>query len=183
MELASKELDPYDTSNILYNNPFQPDLLYAYGLLHGKEGIYQGSLIYTETLNNASLTKSYTYTSKNNNIYFFPECRRKQLFLFFKHLETLKINDSLKRKIIHRLIDGTMQDCTIGFRNIMLNEQICAHHEIECRRVTNAELMNEMKTLANEIYLCQIGNYGSFHKKKSIFVAEAKVIIKIILKR
>lgn len=51
--------------------------------------IYNGRLVIPEKPEKCSNVKSYTYSKKNNNLYFMPEQRRKQLFIFLEHLESL----------------------------------------------------------------------------------------------
>lgn len=181
IDKATNAINPLDTNNPLYNNPFLSDLVYAYGLLEGEEGIYSGSLIYPESQEKAGETKSYTYTTQNKNIYFMPECKRKQMFLFIGHLETLGLSTIVKRKIIGQLFKRTMSDCTFGFKHIMRNKQICEHHSITCQRVTVRQMLKEAIILSKEFKVSETIVYGSLYKNKTILKSWIVLLIKIIL--
>lgn len=168
-------------NGIYYNNPFLLDILYAYGVTEGSEAIYNGRLVIPEKPEKCSNVKSYTYSKKNNNLYFMPEQRRKQLFIFLEHLESLNnIEDSCKVKIIDNLYRKTMYACTLGFRKIMSNKQLCNHHSIECKKINVRDMVREENTLSSIFFNKSIKNYKMFHKCKIIVFSKVYIWIKII---
>lgn len=180
---AKEELNPFDQESPFYNNPFLVDLAYAYGLIGGKEGIYNGSLIIPETLEKASMTKSYTYSTKNKNIYFMPECKRTQMFLLFKHLNGLKLSNQKKKSIIKNLFRRTMLECTLGYRNIMSNEQICTHHLIVSKDITTKQMINEAWILTRDFNEFKTYGFSNIFKIKTIFYSWIVFLIKILIRK
>ena len=181
IELATQKLVPYDTTRPLYNNPFIPDLIYAYGVITGNEGVYNGKLIIPETLKKASEIKSYTYNLEDKNIYFMPECRRKQMFLFIYHLNSLEIDKKSKKKIVATLFKRTLYDCTLGYKHIMINEQICSHHSLNCEKISTNQLINEGKILTREFKNELIKQYNVCFVDCTVFYSWIILGIKMIL--
>lgn len=179
---ATENLKPLDQDGLFYNNPFLIDLAYAYGLIDGKEGIYNGSLITTETLEKSSKTKSYTYTPKKGNIYFMPECRRSQMFLFLKHLDSLRLDNCKRKNIVRNLFRKTMSECTIGYKNIMSNKQICSHHLMISKDITVTQMINEAWILSVDFKKFETNSFSNMYKIKTIIYSWIILFIKIFLK-
>lgn len=183
IDKATSEMNPLDDKSPYYNNPFMLDIVYAYGLKEGKEGIYNGCLIYSENPQKAGKIKSYTYTAQKRNIYFMPECQRNQMLLFISHLKILGLNVDVNKKIVERLFRRTIIDSTLGFKRIMKNNQVCQHHSIDCREVTVWEMLKEARLLTKEFKTRDIIGYGLLDKRIVILKSWIILILKIILEK
>lgn len=181
LEEATNIINPFDTESLFYNNPFLVDLIYAYGLTKGYEGVYNGKLITPETKEKACQTKSHTYSIENNNIYFMPNCKRKQLGILIKHLDLFDFNRKLRIKIIFRLYQKTLQECTFGYKAIMKDQDICAHHGIKCANVSNKVMLHEARNLSAYFYSIEIKKINIILKKKIVLYSEFKVLIQNII--
>lgn len=177
IEEATKEINPYDEDGVFYNNPFSVDLCYAYGLMKGFEGIYNGALVYPETLKKASITKSYTYSKSKNNIYFMPYCKREQFRIFISHLSLLKIENKKKISIIARLYQKTLRECTFVYRSIMTNKEICTHHGIECEQIGLIDLFKEAYKLSKYFTGMEIELLNRIDKTMIICGSNMKVFL------
>lgn len=166
-------VEVFDKKSVFYNNPFLSDLLYAFGLFEGCEAVYDGKLIITETLEKAQRTMSYTYTSRNQNIYFVPECRRKQLSILLEHMRIVGIGKEKQIKIASKLVRRTMLDCTLQYKRIMKNQAICDHHGIETKNISFKEMLQEAKALS-ALFMSTSLTTLSGHKK-GIMIVDAWV--------
>lgn len=176
-------VDAFDKESVFYNNPFMPDLLYAFGLVDGNEAVYSGKLIVTESLEKAQRTKSYTYATQNKNIYFMPECKCQQFSIFLDHMRLVGISRGKQTKIISKLLRKTMLGCTLDYRSIMRNQAICDHHGIEKKEVSFKEMVQNAKKLSNLFKNMSLINLSRFKKVMMVTGAWILFIIKFIARK
>lgn len=182
IEKDNSMIDVNDKQGVFYNNPFTPDLLYAVGLLLGKEAIYTGKLVVPETIEKAQKTQSYTYTSNNKNIYFMPDRKVQQFFVLVEHLKLLDLDSAVQKKVIGRLFRRTLMDCTLNYRNIMQNKGICMHHGIDTKDVSSKEMFFEAKSFTHYFYKADMDIKNS-RKTMIVDYAWFVLIVKYILKK
>lgn len=175
LEQDAKENDIYNESSLFYANPFGLDLAYARALTYGDEAIYKGKLIGNETLEDAAKTKSFTYSAKNNNIYFFPENRIKQLNIFIENASKLTLLKADFNNIIKRLFSKTLLEVTIGLRSVMKNKEICEHHRLETRNVSLKEMIHYGNSLSKWFLKKDIKGISKL--KKNLYVLRGWVYL------
>jgi hypothetical protein len=190
VETDSKSIDVWDKDSIYYDNPFGQDFIYAQGLILGQEAVYEGKLIQTETQDKAKKTKSFTYSRERQNLYFMPECRKKQCIIYLEHLKTLHLGKEREMKVVAEVCKRTLVDCTWVFRNILKNEAICEHYGIECRMLSLKELRKEERMFWNFYDTLNLEGLNDSQKKfiknsvkGSMVMVYVKHIIKIIIRR
>lgn len=130
-------------SNIakLINFPYFGDLIYAQGLVIGKEAVFSGRFVITESKEDAQKTPSYTYAKAKNNLFFLPEQRMKQFDVFVDYSSYLEIRKDILKKIVKRLMYDTMYNCTLGYKNIMNNSEICNHYFLQSKRIKKFKMI------------------------------------------
>lgn len=79
------------------------------------------------------------------------------------------IENSCKVKIIDNLYRKTMYDCTLGFRKIMSNKQLCNHHSIECKKINVRDMVREEKTLSSIFLINQLRIIKCFISVKLLY--------------
>ncbi|WP_196604825.1 glycosyltransferase [Pectinatus haikarae] len=124
------------------NNAFIFDFFQTSISTKGDMMIYDAPLLYTETLEDAQRTKSYTYSSEKNNLYFVPNERLRYFDLFLSHLKTLDMQILIQKKLLHILYSRLLIDITIVYRDIMRNKAICKHNSIESYEVSCNEMLH-----------------------------------------
>ena len=127
----SEKMGLLNPSAVYYNNPYLIDLFYARCLCRGKQARFTGKLMRTETAECAAKQKSYSYSETKRNIYFTPANRMKQFWVFVAQMEELELSQAACRQIMNRLLGQTMRNITLGYKEIMNDVAICAHHGIE----------------------------------------------------
>lgn len=90
-------------------------------------------LIATETKEEASKIRSFTYNSKN--VWFSPRSRFLILNFFLSHLGNLNISAIEKQRIVARLFNENLRNCTDVYQYILADPLICFHNGIKPRRV------------------------------------------------
>lgn len=161
----TQELDLYNPDSLFYDNPFLTDLLYAKFLLKGKQAIFQGKLVSTETLKRAANNKSHSYSTLENNIYFMPQNRKKQFNILIEHLMLLGINTENYHKIVDKIIYKTFREVSIDFIKIMKNTNICLHHGIKPKQITKTEALKLIFDFAKDLNKKKIYNISELRKK------------------
>ena len=177
----AKELDLLNAESIYFNNPFLIDLLYAKCLCDGKQAVYGGALVKTETMDEAARQKSHSYSKKDNNIYFFPENRVKQFWIFLEHLKLLSIRREDFLKIYERLLSKTMYEISVGYAKIMRNKALCEHHGISIQKVKKQEILRNIKTFTNDLLNSEIQDGDKETLKKIIYKNYLIISIKVLM--
>ena len=140
----SKELELASETSIYYNNPFLIDLTFAKTLCSGNQAVYTGELIKTETLEEAANKVSNSYSSNRDNIYFRPNNKIKQFWIFVTHMDKLPISERDKKKILKRIIRNTLYDVSIGYKRIMSNDLLCKHHGLNTEVITKKDMLQNI---------------------------------------
>ncbi len=126
-------------------NPFAVSMILARCSTLGKMMIYDFPLVFTENEMEAAEKKSFSYDGNIDEIFFGPKKRKEQLKIYLRHLATLDILEEEYKYIVKRLCFQVMMECTIDFRGIMKNQNICTHYGLKKRDVTKEELRKEAK--------------------------------------
>lgn len=113
---------------------FALDFISAELCLLGNAAFINIPLCTTETGEEAKKIKSLTY-SGNGDAFFLPE-RRYDLFEnYVIHIAGLNISELNKRSLVKRVFHQELINATIGFKNICLDSEICAHYNLKPRNV------------------------------------------------
>ena len=178
----SGELDIMNEKSKYFNFPFLVDLLYAKCLCKGNQAVYTGSLINTETLNDAATNISNSYREKDNNIYFMPDNRINQFWVFMSRTEELGISNDLYKNIIEKQVYRTMADMSIAYKSIMANESLCYHYGIETEHIRKKDELAHIEKFNKSIRQGMFRDISPREMKRIVNKCKIKIIIKIIMK-
>lgn len=179
----SKELDLESKTSMFYNNPFLIDLTYAKTLCCGKQAVYTGELIKTETLEEAAAKISSSYSSNSDNIYFTPKNKIKQFWIFERHMEKLPITEDDKRKILKRIIRNTLFDVSIGFKRIMSNELLCKHHSLNTEVITKKDMIQNSSLFFKSFDFNDISPVIRKNLRSVLFMEKVRIVMRILVER
>lgn len=177
----SKELELASEASVYYNNPFLIDLTFAKTLCIGNQAVYTGELIKTETLEDAANSVSASYSSNRDNIYFMPNNKIKQFWIFMKHMNKLPIVERDKKKILKRIIRKTLYDLSIDYKGIMSNELLCKHHGLNTEVITKRDMIQNITRFFNNF---ELDNFSPSIRKNLEFILlteKLRIIIKILI--
>jgi glycosyltransferase involved in cell wall biosynthesis len=130
-------IEKYSDKNLVGLFPFE--FILADILIHNKGGIYQESLVCTETLAEARSTKSFTINGNSSSAYFHPKSRAIQFANFSVHALSLQLSWQNKMQLLARNYKNGVVSSTLGYRAIMKNEDICIHHHMNTRDISFME--------------------------------------------
>ena len=161
---------------ILNNNKtfaFNTELLKAEMCVLGNSTKVNIPLVFTEKLEDCKEVMSHTY--KGDNIYFFPDNIKKTFIIYVENLLNLDISKFEKRIVLKRIFSSLFIASTFGFKEIMKNNSICAHHGISTRNVTRKEIFKNALSFSN---LFRLSNFqiNVFHKINIWIYANLKLI-------
>jgi glycosyltransferase involved in cell wall biosynthesis len=148
-------------SDYKYVDLFPLEFAFAELCSLGKGAIYNENLVYPETGERVVEHKSATTDGKLTTAFFSPQTRLKLAINFENHIQSLKISNKSKKKLI---IDSFFRElflATFGYRFVMQNQKLCIHYRMETRTI-------------NYIKLFQMGH--EFYKNYSKFVIEKRFI-------
>lgn len=184
---AKENFGEFNETNILWDNPYMGDIIYAYGLQEGRVAFYLDKLFTACPAQIARVEKSISYSRKNNNIYFEPEPKRKAMLAFLSQLKCLELSDRKKKRLACRIFLRHLYDTTTGYRGCMKMKWLCEHYGIETRRVSYSEMINEGKK-TYKAYKCTTTEYYDSFLKIMTYIRwfigmNIKTIAKDILRR
>jgi len=114
---------------------------------YGKSAKLNFPLISTETKNQASENVSHSYSG--DNVFFLPDKQYELYVLYLKHITTLKILKSDKRKLIERLFVEKLLSSTFGFNSLCKDEKICHHYGFKPKKAGILSL------IYNDLFFCR----------------------------
>lgn len=139
----SENIDIYSKESVFFSNAFNVEFVYAKALTLGYEGCFSGRLIETESLEKARNCKSFTYSTKKDNVYFLPNARKKQMNIFIQHMDFLNLEYDIYKNAIRMLCKNTMLYCTIWYSNILKSAEICEHNGVKQINISLFKLLDE----------------------------------------
>lgn len=132
-------------SETFTENAFGVDCLLAECAAKGAMIKWNAPLVFGSCGLTGESIKSYTYSAKNQNLYFFPGNGIKQFFLYCRHLNSLEVSRYLYLKTLLHLYRLTLCHITIDYRDFITNPSACYHYHIEPRQVTRKQLISFVK--------------------------------------
>ena len=115
------------------------DIGYLYDL-----AIYRDILVANEKKEDAEKIKSYSINGNDPEAYFHPSSRFRMSKKYLKHAMKLKLTKSEKNNIYSGIFMRGLYQASFGYKKIMSDKYICAHHYIETRNVSNLELFTSI---------------------------------------
>lgn len=119
-------------------NTFYEDLILARCICEGIYMVYNKPLVYQAATNGSA--KSYSYSAKNNSVYYFPEKRREQMKVYLEHLETLDLDGKLYDIMVKKIFENTVVLSTTMYRYAMRHKLMCYHYDVMPRYIDNREM-------------------------------------------
>lgn len=135
-------------------------------------------LVFTEKLEDCEKEVSHTY--KGDNIYFFPKNIQKTFNVYINNLFELNISQKEKIAVLKKIFLSLLMATTFGFKEIMGNKSICAHHSILTKDVTTGELLSYAIKFSKSFLSSKI--QISFFDKIIIFISGSLKMMDIIFK-
>lgn len=165
-----------------YSNPFLIDLLYAKSLCKGKQACFGAELIKTETPEQAAKQRSYTYSEKKGNLYFAPDNRIKQFWVYILRTQELHLPEDQYKRLVQRLVERTMWDVSLNYKWIMGNRQLCLHHGMEIQQVSKREQWRQVQRFTKSLWEKKIARIKQGDLRTIILKCKLKTLIKIMIK-
>jgi glycosyltransferase involved in cell wall biosynthesis len=128
-------------SNYEFVDLFPLEFVFAELSLLGDGAIYHDSLFTPETGERVITHKSATTNGNSKSAFFSPECRLKLAINFEKHIQSLNISNSQKRKLIKKSFFRELYAATFNFKNVIANEKLCIHYRMQKRSIGKIELL------------------------------------------
>ena len=119
---------------------FPLEFILAEMSLYGNAAIYKSDLFVLEAEKDAANNKSLSINGNSESAYFQPKQRLRLAINFSNHLETLGLLSKDKIKIKADIFKRGLRDSTIGYKAILMNENICLHHHMKSRDVGFKEI-------------------------------------------
>jgi glycosyltransferase involved in cell wall biosynthesis len=113
--------------------PFIFDVVAAHVSANNYGYIYSMPLVYTETRDETSKIKSYTYNA--DNLYFAPKFVQYEFPIYLRDLFSLPIDKKLKYKKALFLLHHMLLKVSLTYKYIMSNEKLCMHHGIKTQKI------------------------------------------------
>jgi len=132
-------LDRFSDINKVGAFPFE--FICAETCLLGETTIVNIPLVTSETREDAKNQKSYTYSIKNGNPYFFPEGRYDLFEKYVLHIESLSTTKKNKDYMVKKVLRQEFKNATIVFKEICSDSYICEHYNMQVRDVGIIELL------------------------------------------
>lgn len=126
------------------------DLIDAEMAQTGNSRIINVPLFYTES--KADCAKKPSFTSSAENIFFSPESRLRELFLYIESAFNLQLTKVEFFKLTVLLYRRGLISATFGYRNILNDDKICAHYRINQRKVGLVELLKIAFVFSKKYY-------------------------------
>lgn len=173
--------DYLNITSIYYDFPFINDIMIARCIAYGNFAIYNSPLLFTEIKSDAARIKSFTYN--NIDLYFDPSNKRKQMEVYFKNLNSLNVSFKINKRTTANIIDRILNDCTLNYKRIIQNDEICAHYGLNIRKISNIEMIYEAIKTKRAIILSNQCSVGFVSRNIFIFRTMIKIYIKLLLGR
>ena len=89
---------------------------------------------------------------KEDDVWFFPKGREKQLIKYLEHLQRLPIEQSLKVKIFVDRCRLLLLDSTYAYKSMRENEDTCLHYSTTVKTVSFLEMMRISGQIRHDVY-------------------------------
>lgn len=155
-----------DRTSPYFANPYLFVLLLARAYSSGMGLYYKKPLVNNESLQEAVNTKSFSYSKKNDSLYFFPDKRIKQMDINFMHLNTLTVSKDVYDKTVLAVCFRAINEATYVYRTLMNDGIICEHYCIEKRYVNKSELEKYAQQVCDRILTTPYLTYSKDKRKK-----------------
>jgi glycosyltransferase involved in cell wall biosynthesis len=148
--------------------PFYSDLINAEMAMKGKSKLINIPAFYTESKDEASKIPSFTYAPEN--VYFSPQNRLVEFDAYLESVQKLDLTGYELFKLTLKIYGQALMLSTFGYKNMMGDYDVCAHHRIELRKVGLSEIWKlsqnfsahflHKQTLVNKLQKLLIVLYG-----------------------
>ncbi len=144
--------------------PFYPDLMNAAMAMTGKSLLINLPAFYTESKDDCRTTPSFTYNE--SNAYFSPARRLIEFDIYLQNVLKLGLSKSELTEVINKLYNNGLMASTFGYKYVMADYDVCAHHGMHTRKVG-----------MNELWKTSFSFSSHFMKQKLPISQLAKLII------
>jgi glycosyltransferase involved in cell wall biosynthesis len=159
---------------------FYPDLINAEMAMIGKSQLINVPAFYTESTDEARNSPSFTYDV--NNLYFSPAKRLNEFNTYLDSAQKLGlVNDELI-KLIWKLYRRGLLVSTFGYKKMMSDDDVCAHHKISARKVSILEIWKLNFSFASYFLKRQI-KINMFKKILIVLYGHTIVLAKSVLSK
>jgi hypothetical protein len=121
------------------NFPFE--FIQAELALRGPAAIYCEPLFIPESGKSAQAVKSFTINAAKGDAFFSPKGRLKMAVAFSCQILDLPLESQLQWQLVIDRFTHGLRQCTLDFRNVMANRDICEHYHIPPRHVGMPEML------------------------------------------
>lgn len=160
------------------NFPFYTDILNAEMAMIGKSLLINSPFFYTEKKEDARDKPSYTYNE--SNLYFSPLNRLIQFNTYLEYGENLKLSNYELFKLSIRLYYQGLILSTFGFKYMMRDIDVCAHHCIAIDKVSYLEMWKIYFNFCSH-FITKKTKVNLLQKAVIIFIVNLKFVIKMVL--
>ena len=161
-------------------NPFGFDIWLTYCAQLGNMLLYDRPLIESSLSKiDKNDKKSFTYSVKNDNIYYFPKNRIEQFMMYFECLFSYKIGRLRKIKNVFKLYYRTLGQISIQYKSIMADEKVCSHYGHNTKHVTMKEINENIFRLRKKFL--KEKNSGMKYIEKFIVILISELLVKLYM--
>ena len=161
-------------------NPFGFDIWLTYCAQLGNMLLYDRPLIKSSLSKiDKNDKKSFTYSVKNDNIYYFPKNRIEQFMMYFECLFSYKIGRLRKIKNVFKLYYRTLGQISIQYKSIMADEKVCSHYGHATKHVTMKEINENIFRLRKKFL--KEKNSGMKYNEKFIVILISELLVKLYM--
>ncbi|MEN6414754.1 MAG: glycosyltransferase [Veillonellales bacterium] len=165
------------------NSGFISDLILARCASHGSMLFYDKPLVFLEKSKTAAKIKSYTYSGKNNNVYFYPNKRKEQFSVYIDHMKSLYITHKLWKKLLEKIYVQKIIQVTFGFRDVMRLKDACTHYDLTVRNITLKEMFHYWIDFNNYFLKSDLNDLSKYSKLYIIIKSNLMLVKKFIDKK
>lgn len=157
---------------------FYMDLVNAEMAMTGKSRLINLPAFYTERKEEARNTPSFTYNA--NNLYFSPAKRLVEFEGYLDSAQKLQLSSYEIFRLIWKLYGQELTLSTFGYKNMIGDYDVCAHHGISTRKVSLLEIWKLNFTFSSHFFQKQL-DINIFQKILIVLYGHTKVLVKSFL--
>jgi glycosyltransferase involved in cell wall biosynthesis len=176
------ELKKINIVNVILNSgekfPFNPDLLCGEMAMEGKGKIIGIPIFFTESKQEASLIRSHTYNS--DNLFFSPKKRLEEMQKYLSNAVKLNLSKFEILQLSQRIYSRSLISATIGYKNLLVDQNVCDHHNICTRKVKLKEIW-DTDNLFSSSFIDTNLPLTFLSKMRIIILVRMKIFLKIFL--
>ncbi|MFD3408622.1 glycosyltransferase family 2 protein [Aquirufa sp. HETE-83D] len=157
--LLRQLLKENDYTNNLKYGVFPFEFIVTNLCLLGKSAKVNFPFFFGETSSDTNLVKSFSFSTAQNNIYFFPEERFSMFLKYVNHLCSLPISYFDKINLLKILIRRTLGLVTVFYKKMVEDESVCNHYGILSKKVGFYTIIKNYITFVSQFILrCSFSN-------------------------